>query len=289
MFAAYAQLALSMTMVGAVVALAKPLLLAFPALLLVLLRQAIAAVTLVGWVAARGGSLRPPQRDAWRPLLLQVLFGVVLFNLALMAGMQRTGAIEAGLITSTLPAMVAVLAWLLLHERIDGPTRIAIALAIGGVALLAATGDGSHSESSLVGDALVALAVLFEAFYTIFTKRLAGRVEPLHGTMWANLLGLVLFLPLALPQLLAFDFATVAMADWLLLFVYAQMACVFAFWLWYRGTARVAASTAGVFTALVPLAAVAIGIAILGEEPTIAHGVGALLLLGSLVLAVRRA
>jgi drug/metabolite transporter (DMT)-like permease len=289
MLFAYAQLALAMAMVGAVVALAKPLLAVFPLLILVTLRQLIASATLVGWVAASGGSLRPPPRGVWRPLLLQVVFGNFLFNLALLAGVARTGAIEAGLITSTLPAMIALLAWRMLGERVSVPTRIAVVLAIAGVALLELAGGHSGGENSLLGDGLVFLAVLFEALYTIYAKQLAGRVEPLQATMWANLIGLVLFLPLALFQVGDVAFGAIGLSDWLLLIVYALMASVFAFWLWYRGTVHVAAAKAGLFTALMPLTAVAVAIAALGETPTTVHAAGSLLLLASLVLAVRKA
>ncbi|GIL40606.1 DMT family transporter [Roseiterribacter gracilis] len=289
MLFAYAQLALAMAMVGAVVALAKPLLAVFPLLVLVTLRQVIASTTLMAWVAATGGSLRPPPRDVWRPLLLQVLFGNFLFNIALLAGVARTGAIEAGLITSTLPAMIALLAWRMLGEHITVPTRVAVLLAIAGVALLELAGSHDGGDNSLLGDALVFLAVLFEALYTIYAKQLSGRIEPLHATMWANLIGLVLFLPFGLFQIGDVAFGAVAVSDWLLLLAYALMASVFAFWLWYRGTVRVPAAKAGLFTALMPLTAVAVAIAALGETPTIAHAVGSLLLLGSLALAVRKA
>ncbi|MDB5365377.1 MAG: protein of unknown function transrane [Rhodospirillales bacterium] len=289
MIFSYAQLALAMAMVGAVVALAKPLLALFPLLVLVTLRQVIASVTLVGWVAATGRSLRPPPRDTWRPLLLQVLFGNFLFNLALLAGLQRTGAIEAGLITSTLPAMIALLAWRMLGERIAVSTRIAVMLAIAGVALLEIAGAQGATENSLLGDALVLLAVLFEALYTIYAKQLAGRVEPLHATMWANLVGLALFLPFAPLAFGSVHLGAIDMSVWLLLIAYALMASVFGFWLWYRGTVRVPAAKAGLFTVLMPLTAVTVGIAALGERPTIAHAIGAAVLVGSLVLAVRKA
>jgi drug/metabolite transporter (DMT)-like permease len=285
----YAQLALAMAMVGAVVALAKPLLAVFPLLVLVTLRQAIASVTLVVWATAAGRSLRPPPRHVWRPLLLQVLFGNFLFNLALLAGVQRTGAIEAGLITSTLPAMIALLAWRMLAERIAISTRLAVLLAIAGVALLEVAGAQGASEDSLLGDALVFVAVLFEALYTIYAQQLAGRVDPLHATMWANLIGLALFLPFAPFAFGSVDLGAVGASMWLLLVVYALMASVFAFWLWYRGTVRVPAAKAGLFTALMPLTAVTVGIGALGERPTIAHAIGAALLLGSLLLAVRTA
>jgi drug/metabolite transporter (DMT)-like permease len=135
----------------------------------------------------------------------------------------------------------------------------------------------------------VFLAVLFEALYTIYAKQLAGRVEPLHATMWANLIGLALFLPFALFSFGDVDFGAVASSSWLLLIAYALMASVFAFWLWYRGTVRVPAAKAGLFTVLMPLTAVVVAIGALGETLKTAHAVGASLLLVSLVLAVRKA
>jgi drug/metabolite transporter (DMT)-like permease len=130
---------------------------------------------------------------------------------------------------------------------------------------------------------------LFEALYTIYAKQLAGRVEPLHATMWANLIGLALFLPFAPFAFGSVHLGAIDGSVWLLLIAYALMASVFGFWLWYRGTVRVPAAKAGLFTVLMPLTAVAVGIAALGERPTIAHAIGAAVLVGSLVLAVRKA
>jgi drug/metabolite transporter (DMT)-like permease len=155
------------------------------------------------------------------------------------------------------------------------------------VALLETTGV-QDSAGSVVGDLLIFGAVVSEALYTIYAKKLAGKVEPLHATMWANIIALVLYLPLVLLTVRDFDLATMTLPLWALLVAYALMASVLSFWLWYRGTAIVPASKAGLFTALMPLTAVGLAIAALGEQPTIAHACGAVLLLGSLALAVRR-
>ena len=88
-------------------------------------------------------------------------------------------------------------------------------------------------------------------------------------SFWVNLIGLVLFLPLAVPLALTFDWSAVPGDVWFLLLVYAVSAGVVSFVLWYAGQARVPVSVAGLFTGFAPLTTAALAI---GVEPDGASG-----------------
>ena len=71
-------------------------------------------------------------------------------------------------------------------------------LAVAGLMLVQATSAAAGGGTSLVGNLLVAGAVLCEASFVILGKRLAPPYRPLRLALGANLVGLVLAIPLAL-------------------------------------------------------------------------------------------
>jgi len=263
-----------MALVGSYVALSKVLLAAFPVFLLAWLRFGIAAVAMLHWLRRVPGEAPLSRRD--RVLLFWESFiGNFLFSICMLAGLSLTSASAAGVILSTLPAVVALLGWLLLRERIRPRVWGAVALATAGVALLSLARPANEAAAgiSVSGNLLVFGCVICEAVYVILGKRLTASLSPLRISALINAIGLVLMTPLGLWQALDFDFAAVAAQHWLLLAFYAVSASVLSTWLWLSGLRRVPASHSGVFTIAMPLAATAVGVGLLGERVGWAHGV----------------
>lgn len=283
---AYLLLTASMALVGSYVALSKPLLAVFPVLVLALLRFAIAAVAMIPWT--RPARDEPPlTRSEHLQLFLMSFFGNFLFSIAMLNGVARTTASAAGVILSTLPAVVALLSWLLLRERLGGRAVLAIALAVAGIALLSLVrADDSGRASALLGNLLMLAAVGCEASYVIFARRLAQRRAPLRVSALINLWGLALIAPWGLWQLAQapLDFAAVGVGAWLLLVFYALAASLFAVWLWMAGMRDVPASTAGVFTVALPISATLVGALLLGEPFSLLHLVALLLAAAGVLL-----
>ena len=126
---AYAQLAASMALVGANVAVAKLLSEALPIALVAFLRCVLACLVLWPLARLREGPVAP-DRFARRNLALQALFGTAIYNAGLLAGLRLTGALEAGLVLSTLPAVVALGSAAWLRERLPPRSWAAVALAV---------------------------------------------------------------------------------------------------------------------------------------------------------------
>lgn len=283
---AYLLLTASMALVGSYVALSKPLLAVFPVLVLALLRFAIAAVAMIPWT--RPARDEPPlTRSEHLQLFLMSFFGNFLFSIAMLNGVARTTASAAGVILSTLPAVVALLSWLLLRERLVGRAVLAIALAVAGIALLSLVrADDGGRASALLGNLLMLAAVGCEASYVIFARRLAQRRAPLRVSALINLWGLALIAPWGLWQLAQapLDFAAVGVGAWLLLVFYALAASLFAVWLWMAGMRDVPASTAGVFTVALPISATLVGALLLGEPFSLLHLIALLLAAAGVLL-----
>ena len=107
--------------------------------------------------------------------------------------------------------------------------------------------------------------MISEALFTIFAKRGSATVPPMRMVFYVNLFGLILVAPFAIWSGLIFEPATVSAGTWRLAFYYALTGSVISFFLWYIGVRYVPATQAGVFTAVLPVVAVAISIVFLGE------------------------
>ncbi|MDJ1160583.1 DMT family transporter [Burkholderia gladioli] len=268
-------LILSMLLVGSNVGIGKTIVVVVPVAILATLRFVIANAVL--WPLWRPSKMRTVKRDEWLNLFLQALFGTFLFTLLMLTGVQRTSAVAAGVITSTIPAVVALFAWIFLRERPDGRALLSIALAIVGVVAINlanghAPGAESAAGSSLTGNLLILGAVCCESFYVILSRRLTETLRPLDICAYTHLFGMLLMLPLGLLALPHFDYAAVPAGTWALVAWYALSASIFSFCLWMIGIRHVPGSLAGVFSAVLPIAAAVYGIAFLGERPTLAHG-----------------
>jgi drug/metabolite transporter (DMT)-like permease len=283
---AYLSLAAAMAVVGAYVGFSKALVLVFPIFLLAGMRFAIAALAMAPWLRRPAGEAVLDAR-AHRLLFLESFFGNFLFSICMLFGIRQSSALAAGVIMAALPAVVALLSWFLLGERIGVRVGAGIACALAGIALVALARDaeGALASGSLVGSALLLAAVTCEALYVVIGKKLAASVGPKRISAIINLWGLVLVAPLALWQLPDFAPAFIPQSSWVLLVVYSIAASVVTVWLWMTGLKHVPAASAGIFTVFLPVSAAAVGVLFYGEEFTTAQVAAFALALGGVVLA----
>ena len=281
----------AMLLVGSNVGIGKSIVAFVPVPLFALLRFVIAMAVL--WPLLRVGKLRRVKKGEWLNLFLQALFGTFGFTLLMLNGVHRTSAVAAGVITSTIPAVVALFSWIFLKEKPDGRALASIALAIVGVVVInlahADQSVGASSESSFAGNLMVLGAVCCESLYVILSRRLTQTLAPIDICAYTHLFGLLLMLPLGVSSLLAFDYASVPAGIWALVLWYGLSASIFSFWLWMKGIRHVPGSLAGVFSAVLPVAAAVYGIVFLDERPTLAHGVALACVVAGIALASLKA
>jgi drug/metabolite transporter (DMT)-like permease len=274
---AYGFLAASMALVGSYVALSKPLVAALPVFLLAWLRFGIGGIATLHWLR------RPAHEPAMTPrtrglVFLESFLGNFMFSICMLFGVSMTSAVSAGVIMATIPAVVALMSWAFLRERIVPRIWLAIGCGALGIGLLALSkGElsahhssgleaDSASSSALWGNLLVFAAVLCEAAYAVIGKTLTGVLSPKRITSLINLWGFVLMTPMGLYTAWHFNFGGVATGSWVLLVFYALAASVWTVWLWMTGLRTVPASQAGVFTVMLPISAALVGVLVLGER-----------------------
>lgn len=293
---AYLCLALSMALVGCYVALSKPLAAVLPVFLLAWMRFGIGGLAMLHWLK-KPPDEPPMTRQTKGLLFLESFLGNFLFTLCMIYGVSLTDAVSAGVTMAAIPAAVALMGWAFLREKVAPRTWVAVACAVGGIALfalskqehLALDGQALQAKNdpnlAWLGQLLLIGAVLCEAAYTVIGKKLTGSLGPKRITSLINLWGFALTTPLGLYVALDFDFAAVGWGTWGLLLFYAMAACMWTVWLWMTGLKTVPAAQGGVFSVLLPVTAALVGVGLLGESLTGVQGLAFAIALASVLLA----
>jgi hypothetical protein len=162
-------------------------------------RLGLAALGSLAFLALPAGPGRPPLRDSCRRhagglLLLSALVGYGQ-TFTMTYGLALTPATVGALIPPLNPVATMLLAAWLLHEPITRRQWVGLGLSVAGVLLLAVR-DGVPTWSSLAGPALMALAPLSWAVYTVLSKPLLADIAPLHLTTLTLGGGFLAILPL---------------------------------------------------------------------------------------------
>lgn len=251
---------------------------------LTLLRWAIAVVPLVvlaQWLE------RPDWRAAlrrWPLLLLLSLLGMAAFPLALYEALRHTSAVNASLITAVNPALITLVAVLVLREILGWRGWTGIALSLVGVLMVILAGSGSSvgAIEVNVGDLLVLVAIAAWTAYTILGRRLHG-VPPITATAIQAALTVAALAPVTAVNGIALP--PDAPSGWALLFI-GIFPSVGAYLLWNLALRTVQASSAGVFLNLMAVFVVAAGL-LLGTPIGPLQVLGGLLVLGGVILTAR--
>jgi drug/metabolite transporter (DMT)-like permease len=258
-------LTLAMVTVGSTVVASRIIAAGLPPFTAAALRFAIALPVFLALMRWRGQRLPRPARHDMSLIALQALCGSVGYAVLLMAGLRTTSAANAGVITGCLPAVGALVGALVLRERLGARLVGAIALACVGVAaVVVGPGQaGATTASSTAGNALVLAAVACEAVFLLLNKRLRVPLSPLAQSTFMTGMGLAMTIVPALAER-AWT-APVDAAALLGVLYYALVPTVGGYLLWYAGAERVDAGRAALYTAVLPVSALALAALVLHE------------------------
>ena len=223
---------------------------------------------------------------ARRDLALMLLIGVMtaLSQVCYFAAIGYIGVAAATLITlGTAPVWVALLASLLLHERLTWGILLAGLCAVGGTALLVNIQPGQVvlRSHSLLGVALALGSALAYGALTLCSRFLARRYHPLQSLTVGLSAGAVFLFPITVMTGLVLQYP---LASWLSLVYLGTVATAFAYLLFFSGVRYTSATVASIAALLEPLTSTVLAWWLLGEQLGSSGIGGGILLLSAIGL-----
>lgn len=213
-------------------------------------------------------------------IVLQGLVGVAGFNTLIYLAIQSTTAINAVLVNSCIPVLIALCSWFMYGERLNFRQSTGVILSLCGVVLIIIKGDLSLLLSLQLnkGDMIVLLAAFLWAFYSANLKKYPEGLHPLAYLMSIVLVGLVFLIPLYLVERVIVEPITISPQVIVTVLYVAVFASVLAFIFWNRAVREIGANRAGPFIHLMPVFSTILAVLFLHERFYLFHLVGIVLI-----------
>ena len=221
----------------------------------------------------------------WLWLTAQALTGGLLFNLLFFGGLCFTTASSAGIIASTLPAMIAICAWIFLKEALSARKWLAIGLAVLGILIISLDNSSSrnYGQGHFLGDALILLAMFPEALFSIFGRLLGKRVQPLASAAIVTVICWFSTIPFGVYDLVTqVDYG---LSPWhVALIFFSGLSSVGFYYCCNKGLAVVQAGISAIFGSLFPVSATVLAWLFLDERLGMYDFIGMVVVLTSIAV-----
>lgn len=227
-------------------------------------RFILSSIALLAITHFQDHRLRIVGRDRWKIVGLGLL--IIPFNqLTFLIGQSLTGANHGGVIFSTAPIWVFILAIIHLKEEIVPRRAAGVGFAVIGVITIMSGGAVVMSIDYLWGDLLILVAVIAWAYYTVWGKPLVQKYGAIRVTAYALASGSLVYVPFGLWRAIEFDYTGVGIGGWLSVLYVSWGLSGVVYILWYWVLKYMAASRIAVWHNVQPIIATAVAYFWLGE------------------------
>jgi len=250
----------------------------------------LAAIAMARRLARRGDQVssvfhtsHPLTRRDRIDLVWLGLVGHFGYQFFFVGGVALSSASNAALIVGSTPAVLAVVSALLGREQISVLHWVGAAISALGIYLVVGPG-ASFGGATLRGDLLVMCSVACWVTFTLGAASLIKRHSPLYVTGMTMVYGGIPYVAMALPQILRVPWLDVSTWTLTALVLSALLALNLAYVIWYMGVQRLGPARTSVYSNGVPIVAMAVAAAWLGEPLTWNKVVGAGAVLSGVLL-----
>jgi len=256
--------------------------------------MALATLFLIPVVAAERRRLgatalsQRPSRDILAFLLIGVC-GQVAAQLLITWGVRLSPASNAALLSLALPISTAVMAFLILGERMTPVRWVSFALAIAGVLVCSGIDWKELNFTAvqfLLGNLLIFASVNGSAFYNVYSKKLLVRYSPLQVLLYSYYVVLLVLAPITIylePEGF-YDLKNYDSTVWIGLLMLAFFQYLISMVIFLTVLTRLDATQAGLCNYLIPFFGLIIAAILLNERLTPFMISGGLLVLVSTLL-----
>jgi drug/metabolite transporter (DMT)-like permease len=216
----------------------------------------------------------------WPALLVLSCLGMSAYTLLLYSALGHTSALNASLVTAANPALITVLAVVLLRDRPRPLGWAGIALGLCGVLLVLTGGELERllTFSIDAGELLIVAAITVWGFYTITARRLS--VPAITSTAVQVTMAAVVLVPFAMAT--GAGLPATASEGWSLAYI-VLFPSLGSYLLWNLALKRTTAANAGNYLNLIAVFTAIITV-VLGQPITVPQVLGGILVISGVLL-----
>jgi drug/metabolite transporter (DMT)-like permease len=240
------------------------------------------------------GSAQDSAQHGAKPGVRAWLAGAVIGILLLFAGNGGVTVGEttlpsgfAAVLVATVPLWMILFAWPVQHQRVSFRSALALAVGLGGVVILVGDGTASGRVSGVI---IVLGAAAAWGFGSVLSHRLAVPSHAMLAAAIEMLAGGVVLLAVGAGsgELSRIHWSSVPATSWIALAYLIGPGSILAFTAYGYALSHLPVTTVSTYAYVNPVVAVLAGIVFLGEQFTWREGLGAVLVLASVVITLRR-
>ena len=249
---------------------------------------AVAAVHV--WHTRREGTsvFETLRHDPKRTIAVGIL-GYTVYQIAFIAGLDRTLAGSAALIMSSSPIWTAVLAAILGYEKLKAAAWAGLAISLVGVTAIILSGqEVDLGADVLTGNLIMVVAAICWASYTTLNRPLLRDIPAVSLTFYGVLVSMLPLLAVSWPYLKEVAWGTITPLIWIAIIFSGAMSTGLTVVLWNDAVRQIGPSRTAVYSYLIPVIALITSVSFLGEHLAAGQVVGGVLVITGL-LTVRRA
>jgi drug/metabolite transporter (DMT)-like permease len=252
-------------------------------------RWVVAALVLAAFCAAELRDKRGAIRAEWKQLLVLGALGMWICGAFVYIGGRSTSALNIGLLYAASPVLIALASALWLHERLGPRQLIGVALAIIGVLHILLRGDWPALLRLQLnpGDLWVAVAVVCWAVYSLLLRAWPSAFGPLARLTLIAAAGVVVLVPFALWEALAWLPTEMSWRSLALILAAALLPGAGAYGAYSIMQRELGAARVGMVLYLGPLYTAVLAWLVLGEPVQTFHWLGGALILPGIYLSTR--
>ncbi len=251
----------------------------------IVMMRLVVSVAFIYLAAKLLNKLQKVKREDYKYLLLMAFFEPFLYFLGESFGLVYVSSTLASVMIATIPLIVPIGAFLIFSERLTRLNIFGLLVSTLGVIAVVLAVDAEWA-ATLKGILLMFLAVLAASAYTLLAKKLSSSYNGFTITIWQNIFGIFMFLPI----FLIYDFKDLLNANPTTNSIYAVLyLAIFGssvtFIIFTRAVRELGAAKANIFANLIPVFTAIASFFLLKEEMPLLKILGIGIVLIGLILS----
>ena len=238
-----------------------------------LIGYGIGTATLLVLLKAQGRSLAIPRGRDWLHILVAALFLSVSFGVAGTFAQLMANTSRVIIVNYSMPVWGSLMAYFVLHERINARAALGLALCVAGLAVLVYP-VAEKSMREPVGLLLALVCALGWGAGTVYMKWARIKGDLLAITFWQVAIGAVAFAIFYLIFEGLPKFEPLQWRTWAGLLYNGVLGTGIAYFIWFNIIGRLSTAMASLGSLINPVVGVIGAVIVLGDRPTVPDMIG---------------